>query len=419
MQRLKPVRLICLVSVLLALGACSSAPLTHEEHLKRQVIFTVAERDEKFMTSSFAETGVDDETPPDVSTVINTITHAHRLREISRWTINSLGVKAVIAEIRSNARNLDDVVSELAEDERVETVQPVSTFDLLTYNDPYFDLQNASVRGADIEKIHDLATGKDVVVAVVDTGVDRQHPDLVDRIIMSRNFVEHDASRFDFDEHGTSVAGVIASTANNDLGIVGVAPDVKLMVFKSCWEDSQSRRARCDSYSIAKALVEVLRQQPDILNLSLAGPHDPLIERLLRQASDRGIIIVAAVDPRSDKSFPAGMPEVIAVSAPLPTRTRVPANALLAPGTDVLTTTPGATYAFRSGSSIATAYVSGIAALMKERQPTLSGEQVRTQLITTSRYSVDMIPVVDVCRAVFQGQEGCPLDVVAVARSRE
>ncbi|MDA0273049.1 MAG: S8 family serine peptidase, partial [Proteobacteria bacterium] len=193
-------------------------------------------------------------------------------------------------------------------------MQSVKLYTLMSYNDPYFALQN-TVNGDRIDSIHEISTGKNVVVGLVDTGVDRWHPELIDKIVYTRNLVEDDQASFDGDEHGTAVAGVIASAANNDLGIVGVAPDVQLMVFKACRQEKKSRRTSCDSLSIIKALGDVLVQQPDILNLSLSGPRDGLIERLLREAYRSGIVLLGAVDESSGlaESFPANMEEVIAV----------------------------------------------------------------------------------------------------------
>jgi subtilisin family serine protease len=411
--------ILCIASVFLVTG-CTSAPVPYDERLERQVVFTVADpgtaSDLATGFSSTGETLASDHvnSTVDLGFRIDRIVQFHRLTKISQWSIKALGIEAVVAEIRGD-RAVSQVLEELAEDRRVESVQSLSTYDLLTYNDPYFYLQAASVKGVGIERVHSLATGKNVVVGMVDTGVDRQHPEIADRIIMSRNFVDHDRSRFDNDEHGTSVAGVIGSAANNDLGIVGVAPEVKLMIFKACWQDERTGSSKCDSFSIIKALNEVLKQQPDILNLSLAGPADPLIERLLSEANDRGIIIMAAVDSGKKASFPASMPEVIAVSAPTPADTPRPAHTVLAPGIDILTTTPGATYAFRSGSSMSTAYVSGIAALMKEREPMLSGEQLLTRLLSSSRMGIDMIPIVDVCQAVVGADDDlCSLDSVVL-----
>ena len=108
------------------------------------------------------------------------------------------------------------------------------------------------------------------------------------------------------------------------------------------------------------------------------------------------------------------MQEVIAVGSPHDRDGSDDNLGILAPGTDVLTTTPGATYAFKSGSSMATAYISGIAALMKERQPTLSGEQIRVHLRSTSTSNVGLIPMVDMCAAVSRIGESCSSGSIAV-----
>ena len=412
---------------LLVAGCTSLDTRPPKEQMARQVVFTVsAEPGQEVI--GFAKAGLDQMADPKgikIQIAVKDILRLHNLRKIAEWPIKSLGLQAVVAEIGKKIK-LSDLISALSRDKRVETVEPVKSYKLHTYNDPYFELQN-TVNNDDIEHIHKLATGKDVVVGVIDTGVDRDHPELKDRIIYSRNFVSHDQNRFDQDEHGTAVAGIIGSAANNDLGIVGVAPDVKLMAFKACWHDTLTQAASCDSVSLMKALMAVLKQQPDILNLSLSGPSDPLIMSLLKAASDRGIVLVSARDDRRRNSFPASMPEVIGVGTPLgishaasvPIRvsgsgeTIDDTSGVLAPGTDILTTTPGATYAFRSGSSLASAYVSGIAALMKERQPALSGRQIELQLRNTSRVRIDAMPVVDMCAALLQDDEMCPGNSVA------
>ena len=402
-------KLAILLLILLAAGCTSVEKRPVEEQLSQQVVFTIAieTADVASFVTSYSGVSLSEQALKQQKCLIimEDVLRMHRLKKIAHWSIKPLGVEAVVAEFPSKISR-DAVIVSLREDDRVESVESVKTYRLLTYNDPYFQLQN-SVKSDDIENIHRMATGKGIVIGVVDTGIDRQHPELVDRIIYSRNFVAHDQGRFDQDEHGTSVAGVIGSAANNELGIVGVAPDVKIMSFKACWEDRLTHSARCDSVSLMKALADVIDQQPDIVNMSLAGSRDVLIQRLLKIANDRGIVLVAAVDPRSKSSFPASMPEVIAVGTPLGTKTFGKMPGILAPGTDVLTTTPGATYAFRSGSSMATAYVTGIAALMKERQPTLSGEQIRVHLRSTSRTHTGTAPVVDMCAAVSQDGESC------------
>lgn len=387
-----------LVLLLLALAGGCAAPtrLADNDIYATNVLFTVSTKTEySSLASGF---GGSSDYRPDTGQRIADVIAAHALRKVNQFPISYLAVEAVVAEI-SEGDDLAEVIRALSEDARVESVQSIRPYKLMTYNDPYFALQN-TVSGDRIESIHQISTGKNVSVGIVDTGVDRWHPELSNNIVYSENHVSHDQAAFDLDEHGTAVAGVIGSAANNELGIVGVAPDVSLMVFKACKQEVASRRTSCDSASIIKALTDVLAQKPDILNLSLSGPHDPIIERLLQIASRSGMVLVAAVDESRtiDGSFPARMEEVIAVGTTL-SDTRH-AKVVLAPGTDLLTTAPGATYGFKSGSSMATAYVSGIAALMKERTPSLTSGQIRAYLRQSARLDENELPVVDMCSAV-------------------
>lgn len=393
--------LVALLAFLLA-GCAAPVRLAEGDRYGRTLLFTVPV---KAGASSYtAGYRTDDSTPGEGQArdrLIEAILRTHRLDKVSRFPIESLRVEAVVAEVRPQ-QSLQDALRALSTDQRVQSVQSIRPYRLLAYNDPYYALQN-TVNGDRIERIHEITTGKNVVVGIIDTGVDRWHPELADRIVYTNNLVEADQSSFDLDEHGTAVAGVIGSAANNDLGIVGVAPDARLMVFKACSQERSSRRTSCDSVSIIKAINDALRQQPDILNLSLAGPQDPMIERLLRIASQKGIVVIAAVDEQRgrDQSFPANMAEVIAVGTSL-SLTAPQDDVVLAPGVDMLTTAPGSTYGFKSGSSMATAYVSGIAALMKEKVPSLTGDQVRLLLRDSARLDENELPVVNMCEAVNQ-----------------
>jgi subtilisin family serine protease len=265
-----------------------------------------------------------------------------------------------------------------------------------------------------------------VTIAVIDTGVDTAHPELAGRIKLTRNFVDDDAQRFQMDRHGTAVAGVIAALTNNGQGIVGVAPAADLLALKACWQERLEAPAVCNTLTLAEALAFAIERRSRIINLSLTGPSDPLLSRLVGRALNQGILVLGASAPRSsaltvastslDEGFPLGVPGVIAVadadsgaprakeistSVPAVPRPESPRPILAAPGREVLTLAPGGRYDYVSGSSISTAMVTGVVALLLERNQRLQGDEVRTLLERTGFPGSDASTrIVDACDAV-------------------
>src|SRR5690606_19374023 len=119
---------------------------------------------------------------------------------------------------------------------RVDLAQPMNVFGTLgsRYDDPYADLQPAALE-LGIEEAHTLATGKGVRVAVIDSAVDAEHPELEGRVRISRDVVDPRRRAAAGEVHGTAVAGIIASAANNRQGILGIAPDVEVAGLRACW----------------------------------------------------------------------------------------------------------------------------------------------------------------------------------------
>src|SRR5690606_24137025 len=129
-------------------------------------------------------------------------------------------------------------------------------------------------------------------VAVVDSAVDTEHPELAGRVSVARDFVEP-GGKWKPEVHGTAVAGVIAAAANNREGIFGIAPDAEIAALRACWsQPTDPSRARCTSFTLARAVEAAIVLQAEILNLSLSGPPDPLLERLIDEAVSSGIIVV-------------------------------------------------------------------------------------------------------------------------------
>lgn len=318
---------------------------------------------------------------------IANIQREYGFEQINGWPIDILHIYCVVMEAAVGA-DVTAQITRLQSDRRVKLVQPMHLFRVHADpndhhpNDPYFSLQYGE-HAAQIEQWHRRATGRGVNVAIVDTGIDRQHPDLRQRLQLARNFVDNDPN-FDTDIHGTAVAGIIAATANNGIGIVGIAPEANLLALKACWQpDIRLIDAYCSSFTLAKALSFAIAQHVDIINLSLGGPDDPLLAQLLQEALARGILLVAAQN--RDNEFPADLPGVIAVTETADnafvSRTSIARRvALAANAGELLSTSPGGHYDFYSGSSMAAARVTGLSALMRQDQQQLTSAQLLDNL---------------------------------------
>ena len=237
-----------------------------------------------------------------------------------------------------------------------------------------------------------MTQGDGVHVAVVDTGADMSHPDLRDHVRDGGDAVDDNAATFNSDRHGTEVAGIIAAEGDNHQGMVGIAPKSRISVYKACWYPDPAKGARCNSFTLAKALAAVNDTDARIVNMSLGGPADPLLGKLLDQLLGQGRIVVAAMPPGGATSgFPDNAPGVIVVRSS--DATAAPAGVLSAPGKDILTTQPGGGYDFTSCSSMAAAHVSGILALLLSLSPRLDARTAHDILLRTSSVTHGMLEV--------------------------
>lgn len=345
----------------------------------------------------------------------------YRLREVSAWTIRPLRLRCMLYEMPA-AADRDELLARLRRDRRVQLAQPLQRFDTLSepppatsaaYNDPYIGLQRGfAAIGAD--QAQRWSSGAGVRVALIDAGVDAEHPDLRGRIAEQRDFVADPALPATNDRHGTEVAGVIAAVANNRLGIAGVAPGARLYAYRACWSPRAGDAARCNSFTLALALGAAIDAGAQIINLSLGGPADPLLEQLARHAVEHGAILVGAVPPsRRLDGFPLNVPGVVAVAGVDDPPSDGPA--LRAPGSEVLTLEPGGRYDYASGSSLAAAHVSGAIALLLQLDARLPARDAMALLGGPGAAAID---VCTAAAALRRTPDSCPPTTLAAAPQR-
>lgn len=309
----------------------------------------------------------------------------------AEWPLRAIAVHCLIFDA-SEHPNIEALIANMRADTRIRTVQSMQKFgvsELPFHADPLFSLQ-WSLDHMNASQAHQVSMGLGVKVGVVDSAIDRTHPDLIDQLFDTRDFVNTPPSDV-AEAHGTAVAGIIAADAKNGVGMVGIAPEAALIGLRACWE-AQGQSGQCSSFSLARALNFAILNDVDVLNLSVGGPFDPLIEELLTAAMEAGLIVVAASGETAETVFPASIDGVIAAGGE--GADRVPA-----PMVDVISTAPGNRHRYVSGSSISTAHVSGVIALMLSRRADLTSAEVSQALVGGVALRND-VPLLDACKAL-------------------
>ena len=284
-------------------------------------------------------------------------------------------------------RSLESVLATLTADPDVRLAQP--NYDYRATKDP---LPAASPPHYSSEKIrldeaHRLARGKGVKIAVIDTAIEADHAELAGAIAGSFDAVGGDSSAKD--AHGTEIAGIIAARAK----LKGVAPEAKLLSV-GAFRGGKQARAQSTTLNLLKGIDWAFSAGAKIMNMSFAGPMDPLLQRIIAAAAGNGVIFVAAAGnggPKAPPAYPAAYPEVIAVTA-VDEDDKLYAEAnrggyvsVAAPGVDILVPALKGKYDIASGTSMAAAFVSGVAALVLERKGTLNAPELRELLSRTAR----------------------------------
>jgi thermitase len=227
----------------------------------------------------------------------------------------------------------------------------------------------------------EISKGSDeIIIGVLDTGVDLDHPDLVGRLSDGINIINPDFQPMDDVGHGTHVAGVITALVNNEEGIAGMTWFDKVMPVKVL--DAEGAGS---TYSVAEGLIWAADHGAKVINMSLGNYADAeFLHDAIRYAFDQDVVLIAATgnDNTSDPGFPAAYPEVFAVSATDEQSQRAPFSNygdyidVVAPGVSIASTYPHNQYAALSGTSMASPHVSALAALIRSVNPSLANTEV-------------------------------------------
>lgn len=251
------------------------------------------------------------------------------------------------------------------------------------------DLQYALAK-VDLASAHAMATGVGVLVAVIDSGVDASHPDLAGAVEAELDLTGGAERKTPLaGPHGTAIAGIIAAR-----GLVrGIAPAARVLSVRAFTPGLAGTAATATTAILVVSMDQAMGRGAAILNLSFAGPADPLLHRLVKAVTAKGGMIVAAAGnkgPDAPPAYPGGYSEVIAVTATdAADRLYAKANrgsyiTVAAPGVDVLAPGVAKSHQMQSGTSFSAALVSGILALMRERTPGLALDDARTALMGTA-----------------------------------
>ncbi|MBT2646896.1 S8 family serine peptidase [Bacillus sp. ISL-34] len=282
----------------------------------------------------------------------------------------------------------DNLIEELEEQKNVEYAEPNYLFKKMeSPNDPaYIDQWHHKKLGTNAAWTKTMGS-KELIVAIIDDGIDRNHEDLKGRIVNAYDTIRNRKHIVPKGAHGTHIAGIIAGSANNGIGGTGVAPNVKLMpinVFDGEYADTAD---------IIEAIHYAVQQKANIINMSLGDTsYSEALNKAVQEAYKKGVLIVAAAGNEGDmgknvqRVYPAAFSHVISVAATNSSDKRPSYSNyhstvdIAAPGDDILSTLPYGRYGWMSGTSMATPMVAGVAALIWSHEPKLNTTEVEYRL---------------------------------------
>ncbi len=272
--------------------------------------------------------------------------------------------------VKVKGKSVNKAIEAYKKNPNVEYVEPNYYYHATwTPNDPYF---TSSYQWGHFKigatSAWDRTRGNGVRVAVLDTGVQYNHPDLNGKVVRGYNFVERNWDPYDYNGHGTHVAGIIAAATNNGIGIAGMAPGAQIYAVKVL-----SNSGSGTLNNIADGIIHAVDNGSKVINLSLGGPSgSTTLQNAINYAWNRGAVVVAAAgnEGTSRPSYPAYYSNAIAVAATDSADRKASFSNygswvdVAAPGVNILSTYPTNSLAYLNGTSMAAPYVAGQAALL-------------------------------------------------------
>jgi subtilisin family serine protease len=314
---------------------------------------------------------------------------------------SELGLQRIYLLELHEGQDVFTIIRELSNDPAVEYAEPDYLLTVAT-DDDYFEQQwglhntgqvilyLAGQDDADIDmpEAWDVTKGsQEVIVAIIDTGVDQSHPDFATKLVPGYNIIDDNENPQDEDGHGTHVAGIVAAATGNATGVAGVCWECKIMPLKAL--DTGGGYTS----DVATAIRYAVDHGAHVINLSIEGESgsDTLLSAI-RYAYLKNIPTVAAMGNwgTDDLSYPAAYPETIAVGATDKFDLRAEYSNygehidLVAPGSEILSTYLSSQYGYMSGTSMSTPHVAGVLGLMRSMSPHKTVEELRTILAASA-----------------------------------
>lgn len=285
-------------------------------------------------------------------------------------------------------RSVVAIVAALEADPRIATVQPNYLYTLQGERTSGLSEAQYAIPEMRLNEAHVISNGAKTLVAVIDSGIDRDHPEISNAV---KDGFDAGGAKGNPAVHGTAVAGIIAAHAE----LTGVAPQARILAVRAFGGADVKAAARGTTYDILAGIEWSELHGARIVNMSFAGPPDPDLSRELADGARRGVIFIAPVgnEGRSAKPlYPAAYENVIAVTATdrsdgvFKDANHCPATCVAAPGVDVLVAEPGDAYGVLSGTSMAAAHISGVVALLLDAKPDLDLKAIRGLLLKTAKH---------------------------------